>query len=94
MLAKHVWNLPRQPLSRSIPDGLFVFTFVVAFLIRCPDLFVERLGSDEALYAWYAKRIAADPFFRSQSLECIQRGRCLSIDESEQEGRAPQRQGV
>ncbi len=44
-----------------IYDLVFILHLGIAFIIRWPYVFTERMESDEALYAWCAQRIYAHP---------------------------------
>ncbi len=49
-------------LKREIAyDVLFLLLVIVAIAIRFKYIFIERMWPDEALYAWYAQRLFADP---------------------------------
>ncbi|MDZ4241706.1 MAG: glycosyltransferase family 39 protein, partial [Candidatus Omnitrophota bacterium] len=51
-------------ISERFVCGLLLLGILVyAALVRAPYVFTDRLWSDEALYAWYAKRLFGDPAF-------------------------------
>jgi len=48
-------------LEKIVYGSIFICLVTTATIIRLPYLYTESMGSDDALYAWSAKRIAQNP---------------------------------